>query len=246
MRTRLVVGAIALAAVGGATSAAPEGRLAELAGFRSFGGAERGIVSPIAGDAVTIEEARARASYAIPLLPEASMSEVCDEGSIRLHLLQAWSNHRGTDPEFHQTALTYNHGAYLQLEPVTAYRFGIVPELPPVEDAFSPDDYPEGLSTSTVRGHVAWVNELEAPVTCPERPDLTISYTPGPECPNGMCTTGPPPQAPGAFMFSPTETAVVKWLERGVVMDIVGPYPSEILKALAEGMRWPDQEPASP
>jgi hypothetical protein len=238
-----MVGAVVLAAASGSISpAGSDSRPAEYRSFSTLGGAERGIVSPIAGDAVTLEEARMRVPYPIPTLSEASLPQVCDEGSGPVRLLQTWSNYRGTSPTEHQTALTYGHGVYLQVEPITAFRFGNVPELPSVEEAFDVFDYPVGLTTSTVRGHRAWVNELDGAVTCPSDSEPgPIQYTPGEGCPNGMCTTAPPPQAPGAFMFAPTETAVVKWLERGVVVDIVGPYPSETLKRLAEVIRWPDQ-----
>jgi hypothetical protein len=242
VRTRLLIGAIVLAAASGAiSSAGTDSRLKLSTGFLSIGGAERGVVSTIAGDAVTLEEARARVPYPIPLLKAVSLPQVCDEGDGPLRLLQSFSTYEDADPGTDQTALIYNHGVWVQLEPVADYRFGEVPELPSVEDAFPPDDYPEGLTTSTARGHVAWVNELDGPVTCPGPPDLTIWYTPGPECPNGMCTVGPPPQAPGAFSFAANEVALIKWFERGVIVEIGGPYSSEVLKTLAAGIQWPNQ-----
>lgn len=242
MRARLVLGALVLATASGTISTpGANSRPAEYPGLLTFvGGDTRGIVSPIGGEPVTLEEARSRAPYPLPLLPPVPLPQVCDEGSAVLSMLQAWSGYESTEPEFHQTALTYNHGVYLQVEPIEAFVFGKVDELPPVEEFFDESDYPEGLLTSSVRDHRAWVNELTGPVTCPLPPD-PIWYTPGPQCPNGICTVAPPPQTPGAFMFSPFETAVLKWIERGVVVEIVGPYPSEILKALAEGIRWPDR-----
>jgi hypothetical protein len=237
-QTRLAVAGLLLVA-GSITSERSSTVPQEQPGLLTFAsGPSRGLTSPIAADAVTLEEARARAPYPIPLLPGLPLGEVCDEGGGTLRLLQAWANYAGSDPKHHQTALTYNHGVYLQLEPITAFTFGDVSELPPLEKAFAPDDYPIGLLTSTVRNHTAWVAELKTPVTCPG-PAETVWYTPGPGCPNDMCTIAPPPQVQGAFMFSPMETAVLKWLERGVVMELVGPYPSETLKTVAEGILWP-------
>ena len=239
-RTRLAIAVLLLVAGSGTVTweryaPDPQGQ-PRLLSFAS--GPSRGLTSPIAADAVTLAEARARAPYPIPLLPGLPLPQVCGEGDSSLTLLQAWSNYAGTDPKLHQSALTYNHGVYLQLEPISAFRFGDVPDLPPVEKAFAPDDFPTALVTSTVRDHVAWVAELEPSITCPG-PAESIWYTPGPDCPNKMCTISPPSQVSGAFMFSPTETAVLQWLEQGVVMELVGPYPSETLRTIAEGIRWP-------
>jgi hypothetical protein len=201
----------------------------------TFAGGSGGPRQPIAGEAVTLPEAQTRVDFPIPVLPAAALADACnDQGPAPLTLLQVWVSSFAEGEEYApQVGMNYSHGIWVSLSPLSSHTFGDVEELPAVEDFFDPGwSYPDGLITGVVRDHVAW----KAPIS----PDFDCgsgSQVPG--VPLGEVTPLPVPEveAPpvGAVMYDPLQTGSIKWLENGVVINLVGPYPTDILSAIVEG-----------
>ncbi len=129
----------------------------------------------------------------------------------------------------------------MSLTPATAYDAATVQsgELLPVEAAFAKDDFPVGLATSRVRGHVAWVKEVATTVAC-EPGTVMAVHTMSDEAPaTPNAGESSVTNAAGAVMFAPTLNATLTWLERGYVIEIAGPYEVAQLIQLAEEMSWP-------
>jgi hypothetical protein len=186
---------------------------------------------PIPGMEVSLGQAEAVAGSSLPELPPAVLSDVCSGVSFPVERLAVWAS-TGADKGA-QLGETYSHGIWMSLTPVSDYRPSTFSgdELRPVEDAFSPDDFPKSLATVSVRGHLAWGKEVNPSVRCLNDTvtDVPVRVDAGSIVP-GVSRL--------AVMFNPTLNGNLTWSERGYVVEIAGLFSMKQLQELAEKMTW--------
>lgn len=195
-----------------------------LAPFSRFTGA------PIPGEQVTLDEAMARVSYRLFLLHEAMRaSDPCTGVPGSLRLTGIWATEIGSAPtELRRVGMTYTHGVWITLTPKQAWAASRDDELLPVEEAFSPDDYPDGLTTDSIRGHVAWTKELDPDFSC------EVAILPQPQ-PSGSLG---PVASPQSDVYDPRLTASLRWMENQASVQLVAPFQLPTVKSLAESGSW--------
>lgn len=225
---------------------------------------------PIPGELTSLAEARQRVSYSLPLVKASALSNPCGSGAGPVTLLDVWASPATSEstPSERQVGMNYTHGLWVSLAPPSLYVFPDEAELPTVEQAFSPDDYPASVSTGSVRGHVAWVRQGDPAAACAayqalsaELPGHTgpevfcgpqeLCPPPSPEPPDeGQVDScfGLPPGGPevacspvvSALMYDTTFTSSIQWKESGVIIELVGPYSVTQLITLVEEQAVPE------
>lgn len=190
---------------------------------------------PIPGERVSLERAASRVPYSIPVLPSEKLNDPCDGASSEVSVLAVWASTTATSREDRRTGMNYSHGIWVSISPISGLdaQAQAKGELRPVEEAFSKDDYPEGLRTGGVRGHVAWIKDLSAEFSCESTGRVGV------DAPHGeSAAPGSPSSTSKAIMYDPTQIASLNWAEQGVVVELVGPYSAETLSELAQGITW--------
>ncbi len=191
---------------------------------------------PIPGVEVALVTAQAAVSYPVPLLPSIQLADPCTGAPTQLRLLAVWAS-PSQSPAETQVGLTYSDGVWLSVSPLSQFVPSVqkAGELPPVQDFFPASDYPTGLVTSDVRGHTAWVKEISPNFSCATTSAEGVSSGTGS---SGGPSQAPPAPIPGAVMYDPTMISVLSWAEKGVVVDMAGPYPTSEMKKIASGIEW--------
>ena len=115
----------------------------------------------------------------------------------------------------------------MSLTPKAFYSTSIAnDELVPLAQAFDASDYPAELTAGTVRNHIAWLNEMDPGLKCNDE-DATA--------PDAISSVAPQTEI---SRFDQTQTGNVMWVENGVVVHLVGPFPIERLISLAAQMTF--------
>jgi hypothetical protein len=197
---------------------------------------------PIPGVAVSLATAKASAPLGLPILPASTIRNPCSGASDVLRPLVAWMSPEGTIPEAVQFGVNYSDGVWMYMDSLEQYNqtAQVDGELAPVAEAFSPDDFPEGLVDGTVRGHAAWILD---------RPNFSCSSTAAAVVPaNRMASPSPDLAASRGpltsldsttpVIFDPSRTSNIKWAESGYVITVAGPYPAATLSTLIDLMSF--------
>jgi len=129
---------------------------------------------PIEGEPVSLDAAASRVAFPVLILPEIVLRDPCSGGEAALSLQGVWVSPTSTPTELREVGVTYSHGIWMALHPKQTFAFGDKSEMPTVEEAFDPRDFPEGLETGEVRGHVAHINEADAD-PCPPAPTTSAN-----------------------------------------------------------------------
>ena len=203
-----------------------------------------GLGTPIPGEPVSLAQARLRVDYAIPILASSPLPDACTAVQGPVTLVQMWATSESEDRELRQVGSSYSHGLWISVTPLAGYNFGIVSEMPTVENWFGAKDPETRLETSRVRGHVAWAAELDPNFSCegggriPEIIQSPAANVPEVHAGEEECTGSNCVPDAAKIMFNPRMTGSVTWLENGVAVNLVGPYPVSQLAALAENISW--------
>lgn len=169
---------------------------------------------PIPGRPVAWGEAIRAARTPLPRLRPIFLPDPCTGFESPVHLRSVWAS--GSVREW-QVGVAYTHGLWMTLEAAANYNDASAPELRPLQEAFPRYDFPVGLENGAVRGHRAWIGELDPRFKC-SRPTTNA---------NGDW-----------FIFDVTRTASLSWKERGVVVGLNGPFSARTLSSLASAMSW--------
>jgi hypothetical protein len=221
------------------------------------------ILDPIPipdGDVVTLAEARLRVDYPIPLLPSVTLSDPCGGPSQTLSPTEVWASKPSVDRSSREIAIAYPLGIWMVAIPKNFFNDNVAnpDELPSVEAAFPTSDFAGGTTTGTVRGHTAWVQSPDAALDC-----TTASYwavpleNPVPPAPSRLGPYAPkdPPvviapttvptdlplqaQSVGvAIHYAASGCSTLFWMEDGVVIHLVAPFPVAQLTDLAQGISF--------
>jgi hypothetical protein len=159
----------------------------------------------------------------------------------------------------------------MAVSPPSLFVFPDGPELPGAEEVFSASDYPTGMSTGNVRGHVAWLSEGDPSAACSAQGpavDVPSDFQVQDCSENGPqalieCPTPYPPSEPPeidsclglpdgtevlcsarlpATMYDTSLTSSIQWKEQGAIIELVGPYDVGQLIALVEERAGADVE----
>lgn len=193
---------------------------------------------PIPGKQVSLDRAADLPSFSTSLMvPPSMVSDPCTGDGAILELRNAWIAEVGSESESipPQLGMNYTEGVWVSMSAVETFGDSIAKgdELPPVVEAFSTDDFPEGLRDGSVRGHPAWIKDL-GDFKCGE---TTASAISGDSVQAGELSDGLDEPDQPAVMFDPTVLASVQWMEDGYVIEVVGPYRADQLAAFAESMK---------
>ena len=199
------------------------------------------LPGPIVGDLVTLEVAKARVDFPIPLLPPDVLVDPCAEGSELIALAQVWASAEQERAEESMVGLTYNLGLWLSVGPVGVAGSDVIGEneLIPAEEVFDATDYPTRLSTGAVRGHVAWVTELPPTFSCG-------SNVPWGHESEAAGIIGSPPvrtidRTPTISLDGPyhfEQAASLMWVENETIVHITGPFSIKELADLTIDLAW--------
>jgi len=196
------------------------------------GGAGVGPTNPIAGDLVTSAVAGERLTFSMPTLPDVIIETDCAP-EVRVERIEIWVSPEGVPALSRQLGVVYSGGIWLTAESITRWSASIQKsgELPSVEQL---DGGPGRLQDTSVRGHTAWVKEggLD-PCQALSRAIPQTSGSPQPGLPPGDSTELIP-----AILYDPTRTASIRWIERGLVIEVGGPLTVSALTELASGVLW--------
>ena len=206
--------------------------------LRRFGG---GLPGPIPGAPVTLAEALQSVDYGIPLLgqPQGTLLDPCSSEIMPLVLLNTWVSGAGTDVSLRQVGLVYNMGIWMSVTPKAALRPSIMSgnDLVPVGQAYPSEDAVSGMSTTTVRGHVAWAAELTSDFDCSSKAPWS-GVEPGPILPTSEPTPIETDLSEG-YRYDAAQTGHLVWLENGVLIHLTGPFNLGVLKSIATAnMTW--------
>jgi hypothetical protein len=190
---------------------------------------------PIPGTKVSLADAIDFVPYQVPQLPEVALSDPCTGQSSTLEMAAVWDQPQ-EDAADSQVGFNYGDGIWISVSPLSGFVKSIqeAGELPPADSFFPETDYPDGVTTGSVRGHRAWLKELDPKFTCSTADQNSVTSM-GSESPS---PGGPSDPEIDAVMFDPRQTANITWAENGVVVDLTGPYPVAELQKLAEQMEW--------
>ncbi|HWC32871.1 MAG TPA: hypothetical protein VG709_07060 [Actinomycetota bacterium] len=169
---------------------------------------------PIAGRAVRWAVAEREAAMELPRLPEMELADPCTGGLASISLRRVWSSGAGRDWHI---GVNYTHGLWMTIAAAHRFNHARERELRPLRAAFPPFDFPEGLRDGEVRGHVAWIGDLNPSFRCSRS-----ATNPGRDW----------------FIFDPARTGSITWKERAAVLELSGPYRAETLASLAGEAHW--------
>lgn len=197
----------------------------------SFADARIDFSAPIPGELTTLVDARSRVDYPIPTLQPQSLPDPCKLGTmVTLVLKEVWATRLPVERTMRQVGLTYSGGVWISVTPKQRFNDSIAlqNDLPLIADAFAPDDDPSAdLSSGSVRGRTAWLNELGPGSICPPPSASSASYQePGPEA--GV----------GNLPYADALSGHLTWMENNVVVHMSGPYNVATLQAMASGIVW--------
>jgi hypothetical protein len=186
------------------------------------------LPSPIPGELVSLPDAKSRVDYPIPILPAAQLQDACNSGAtLQLEMQHVFSTSVAASRGTRQVGVTYNGGVWMSLSPKLYFANSVDKsgsELKSVVTAFNASDFPAGLTTGHVRGHVAWLREPDAGSPCFSDSSSTVDPS------SSSAPTFPSPQ------YDSSKMAHLMWLENGTVIDLVGPYSVDQLQSVAAGM----------
>jgi len=191
---------------------------------------------PVPGEEVSLEQAQMRADFDVPLLSPQRLTAACaTENEPELRLLATWAS--DVEDKSLQIGFNYSHGIWVSISPITVYSSDALngSELAPVSEAFTQADFPSQLETVSVRDHTGWLKPLSRSFDCdsgqPVVPHEPVSPRP---------SISPDEVAEGnrGVMYDPTTIGSLEWAERGVIVNIAGPYDSGTLMELADGIDW--------
>ena len=243
MKRRMIIGAamglptlLLVVVLGVSTASAPTQKAPTPRALRMFPSV------PVAGKMMPLDDAKALSpQVGLPLLPTTPLQEACSGKTATLELLAVWGPPEQVPLDQRQFGMNYSGGIWVSVSPLSGYDESIqkAGEFPPVEQAFSKDDYPYGLFTGEVRGHTAWVKGLSPDFSCVS---TVVQAVPGtdPSSPDPSASFPPAPGS-GAVMYDPTATGSIDWAENGYAVHVVGPYTVSDLEKLAEGITWVGQ-----
>lgn len=185
------------------------------------------INAPIIGRITTLQSAAAKVQYPLLVLAAEMLVDPCSGASQPVQLGQVYVSRSATAQENRQAGMIYSHGIWVSVTPLNMFHYGNVSELPPVEQAFDPLDFPTGLHNGTVRGHTAWVKELSPSFSCADHSGEYSASQPNPE-------RTPIPEH--FKLYNDGTSASIKWLENGAVFHLTGPFTADKLKQIAGAM----------
>ena len=190
---------------------------------------------PIPGVQVTLDAAQSVVAYRLPQLPLGSLPDPCTGNIEPLRLISVWASEDAT-PEWTQVGLAYSHGIWMSVSPLgmMAERIRSKAELPPV-DSFVDGPAPIAVVDGTVRGQPAWQKEPAADLPCE---GWLAEPSGGEPSPGNTDPVSLAALQQEALYFDGTVSGSLMWIERGVVIDLVGPYRTDELKALAKEIAW--------
>lgn len=198
-------------------------------------GTSVGLTNPISGELLSLAEAQDRAPFSLPVLPGVEIPNPCTGKAEQLQLLEVWASAEGTTPQDRQVGMVYSGGVWVMVESVGRWSETIqkAGELPSV-DAL---DEPGRLIDARVRGHNAWTVEAK-PTPCEEVNRASPPQVVGPSPNPGVSPTVDPSDTKPAVLYDPARTGSIRWVENGLVIEIVGPLSVKELTDLAEGLSW--------